>query len=135
MGRKSLQISYAHLNDCKGDISKKWYVEYSYRLPDNEKKHVYRIYDGLCSGTDEARRANAAKIISVVNDFIKSGEYLNHSADYSPIRRSDDHRPEVQVFNKAIKELQAETLIKRFLKYIKPTIRPKTYMDYSGKLA
>ena len=135
MGRKSLQISYAHLNDCKGDISKKWYVEYSYRLPDNEKKHIYRIYDGLCSGTDEARRANAAKIISVVNDFIKSGEYLNHSADYSPIRRSDDHRPEVQVFNKAIKELQAETLIKRFLKYIKPTIRPKTYMDYSGKLA
>jgi len=29
MGRRSKEIIYPHLNDCKGDLEKGWYVEFS----------------------------------------------------------------------------------------------------------
>ena len=135
MGRKSLLMSFAHLNDCKGDLSKNWYVEYSFRLPDKpSKKYVRRIYDGLCSGTDDERRAKAQVIVAVINDYLKSGEYLNHPADYTPIRESDHYRPEAQTFLDRVDGIRAKAIIARYLKSIKPTVRKKTYQDYSGKL-
>ncbi len=29
MGRRPKEIVYPHLNDCKGDVTGKWYVEFS----------------------------------------------------------------------------------------------------------
>lgn len=31
MGRTSKEIIYPHLNDCKGDVAGKWYVEFTVR--------------------------------------------------------------------------------------------------------
>ncbi len=135
MGRKKLLMSYPRLNDCKGDVSKKWYIEYSFRIPtDPNNKYTKRVYDGLCSGSADDRYARAQVYIGVIEQYLKSGEYLNHDANYLPIRSTDDYRPEVQTFNAAARELQAATLLKRFQSAIKPTIRPKTQMDYKGKL-
>ena len=134
MGRKSLQMTYPHLNDCGGDLNKKWYVEYSFRLPNDDKKHVFRNYDGLCSGTAAQRRNKAAKIIAKLTEYLKSGEYLNHESNYSPVRQSDTHRPEVKMYQDKLNDIRAAKVIKRFLAAVRPTIRPKTYSDYSGKL-
>ena len=135
MGRKALLMTFPHLNDCKGDLSKNWYVEYSFRLPNHpEQKYVRRVYDGLCGGTSQERRQRADVMIAVLTDYLKSGEYLNHPADYTPIRATDDYRPEVQLFNAKVEERLAAAVIARFLKTITPTLRPKTVMDYTGKL-
>ena len=36
-------ISFPRLNDCKGDISKFWYVEFSFRLPESDTLHKLDI--------------------------------------------------------------------------------------------
>ncbi|MCL2597085.1 MAG: hypothetical protein FWD66_05385 [Paludibacter sp.] len=54
MPRKSSIIIYPFLNDRKGDLSKQWYVEYQYRVPDSDKPFRFRIYEGL-SGTAKER--------------------------------------------------------------------------------
>lgn len=135
MGRKKILLSYPRLNDCKGDLTGKWYVEYSFRLPDDpEKKYTQRVYDGLCSGTSEERRARACVYIEVLTNYLKSGEYLKHDANYIPVRNTDDYRPEAQRWNAAVSELQAAHLLSRFMEAIRPTIRKKTQQDYEGKL-
>jgi hypothetical protein len=36
-----------HLNDCCGDLTKKWYVEYSIRNPQSGKMERIWIYDEI----------------------------------------------------------------------------------------
>lgn len=86
------------------------------------------------SGTADERYASAKSMISRITEYLKSGEYLNHDENYNPVRIGDEYRPEQQAFVAKQKELLAGTLIPRFLKHIHPTIRPKTRMDYKGKL-
>ena len=134
MGRKTLLVSYPHLNDCKGDLSKKWYVEYAYRLPGETDKHTYRVYDGLCGGTEQSRRQAADKLIKKYTEYLKSGEYLNVQESLEPVRESDTHRPEQQRYEEVDRSLRAAPLITRFLKYVRPSVRPNTFKDYKGKL-
>lgn len=134
MGRKTLLVSYPHLNDCKGDLSKKWYVEYAYRLPGETDKHVFRVYDGLCGGTEQSRKQAADKLIKKYTEYLKSGEYLNVQDSLEPVRETDTHRPEQQRYEEIDRSLRAAPLITRFLKYIRPSVRPNTFKDYKGKL-
>ena len=134
MGRKTLLVSYPHLNNCKGDLSKKWYVEYAYRLPGETDKHVFRVYDGLCGGTEQSRRQAADKLIKKYTEYLKSGEYLNVQDSLEPVRETDTHRPEQQRYEEIDRSLRAAPLITRFLKYIRPSVRPNTFKDYKGKL-
>jgi hypothetical protein len=47
MTRRRKEIIMPHLNDNNGDLTKKWYVEYSIRNPKNGKMERIRIYDGI----------------------------------------------------------------------------------------
>ncbi|GHV43241.1 hypothetical protein FACS1894180_1730 [Bacteroidia bacterium] len=51
MGRKHAIIIYPSLKDYQSDLSKKWYVEYHWRVPGEKEPHRERIYKGLCEGS------------------------------------------------------------------------------------
>ncbi len=45
MARRQKEIIMPHLNNCGGDLTKKWYVEYSIRNPKTQKTDHF-IYSG-----------------------------------------------------------------------------------------
>lgn len=47
MGRRQVMYILPRLRDCKNDLSKKWYVEYSYRNDRTGKLERFRIYEGI----------------------------------------------------------------------------------------
>lgn len=134
MPKKANLINYPHLNDRGGDLSQIWYVEWSFRLPNERKSYRFRSYDGMGAGTAESRREAAQKVISQVNEYLKSGAYLSHGSNYNPVRQGDDYRPEAKEYKQRQRELQAWVQGDRFLKYTKTRLRKKSYTDYKGKL-
>lgn len=134
MSKSKKLINFAHLNDQQNDLSKCWFVEYSFRLCTDGTLYRRRIYDGLGSGTADDRRKIAAGMIAQVNEYLKSGEYLNHSSDYTPVGISDGYRPEQQRFMAKMEELKLYRLIPRFLEYKKPALTRKSYQCYCSRL-
>lgn len=47
MPRNQATVKFPTLNDKGGDLSKKWYVEYFYRVPNESKPRKRRISEGL----------------------------------------------------------------------------------------
>lgn len=134
MARPKRLINFAHLNDQHGDVTKCWFVEYSFRLPQSDQMYRRRIYDGLGTGTAEQRHQLAARIIDHINDYLKSGEYLNHDADYSPVGLTDSYRPEQQRYDAALARLQVRSLVPAFLTERAPSLRKKSNQDYKAKM-
>lgn len=127
-------ISYPKFNRVNGDLTKRWYVEFSYRLPADEQLHRYRVYTGLCSGTAEERDRIGNELIAYYTEYLKSGEYLHQEPNLDPLKLTENHRPEQKQWMRAKKEILLDTLIARYLDYIKPNVRKKTLQDYSAKL-
>lgn len=127
-------ISYPRYNRQNGDLTKRWYVEFSYRLPSDEELHRYRVYSGLCSGTVEERDAIGNYLLEYYNDYLKSGDYLNQEPNLNPLKQSESHRPEQQRWMREKKSMMIDALIPRYLDHVKPNIRKKTHQDYSTKL-
>lgn len=127
-------ISFPRYNRRGGDLTKKWYVEFSFVAPDGEQ-HRYRVYNGLCKGTADERDQVADKLVQYYTEYLKSGEYLNTEPNLNPLKEKETYRPENQRYAQAHSELLVGTLVDRFIKYIKPTVRIKTYQDYKCKLA
>jgi len=63
MGRKQAIIIFPHLNDHGGDLNKKWYVEYKWRVPGETVLRQERFYRGLFEGTKQYRYKLAAKAL------------------------------------------------------------------------
>ena len=76
MGRKQTLIIYPHLNDHGGDLSKDWYVEFKYRIPEKKKIVCERIYKGLQVGTVNERLERANQIIDEKTIWLNSGGHL-----------------------------------------------------------
>lgn len=127
-------ISYPRYNRQNGDLTKRWYVEFSYRLPSDEELHRYRVYSGLCSGTVEDRDAIGNYLLEYYNEYLKSGAYLNQKPNLNPIKKTDSHRPEQQLWMREKKAMMIDALIPRYLEYIKPNLRKKSHQDYKTKL-
>jgi len=77
MPKKIAIIIFPHLNDCGGDLSKDWYVEFRYHIPGESNMRKERIYKGIYSGSEESRRKEAAKVIREKTKWLKSGAYLD----------------------------------------------------------
>ncbi|MDR1381352.1 MAG: site-specific recombinase, partial [Tannerella sp.] len=74
MARRQKELVMPHLNDCCGDLNKKWYVEYSIRNPQSGKMERVRIYDKINGySTYNERFDFAQKIIKTLSDGIRSG--------------------------------------------------------------
>lgn len=134
MARTKQLINYAHLNDQHGDLSKCWFVEYSFRLPGTDTYRRKRVYDGLGTGTEAERRAIAARHIEAINQYLKSGEYLQHDANYSPVSLSDGYRPEQKRYVEALESMKLPAAIRGYIAYKQPTLKPKSIQDNRSKL-
>lgn len=127
-------ISYARLNDAHGDTSKNWYIDYSFRMPNDDKVHRYRVYNGLCAGTADQRRRKAGKMIKKINEYLKSGEYLNHDADYSPVLSHEDFREETKRVHQAEQAATVSKLLEGYKRDIQVRLRKKSWQTYQSKL-
>lgn len=127
-------ISFPRFNRQHGDLTKKWYVEFAFRVPGNDKQFRYRVYNGLCSGTADERDAVGKQLIEYYTEYLKSGKYLNAEPNLNPLKEKETFRPENKKWMDAHKELLVDALAKRFLKTIEPTLRKGTMKDYKGKL-
>ena len=133
MRTKSL-IIYPKYNRCQGNLNRKWYVEFAFRLPANDDLHKHRCYTGLCSGSAEDRDRIAKKLLDYYTEYLKSGAYLHQEPNLDPLKEVDSHRPEQQKYMREKKSLMIDSLVPRYLDYIKPNVRHKTHQDYSTKL-
>ena len=132
MSRNANLINYPKLNDKHGDVSKTWYVGYSFRLPCDNQTYKFRV--NICSGTAAERYQDAQRYIDILNDYLKTGEYLNYPANYQPVRARDNYRPEHQTFTSAEDAQRIGAFSNRFLQAIAPRLRPKSIQDYRSKL-
>lgn len=136
MGRKKSLIILPHLVDAGGDLSKKWFVEYSCRNPHSGKMERFREYAGFAKlETAEERRALAEEIIRSINGKLASG--------WSPFTK----RKEVTYQDRLISESFAKrwgreresavtlrTYLSDFLALKEATVIPHSYQTYRSKL-
>lgn len=136
MPRTKSLITYPRLNDCRGNLNKKWYVEWSYRLPDNiERRHLERTYDGLCAGTADERYARAYAIIKEKTEWLKSGAYLCQDDRTEPVKQlQNDCRPEAALFEEERLRLTARYNVDKYIASLQATWAPKTKETYKARL-
>lgn len=128
-------ISYPTLNDKNGDPTKDWYVEYSFRLPGDDQLHRYRICRGLRRTVPiDQRYTIAAEIIRDRTEYLKTGVYLDHPDDTSPLRKDDTHRPEHQRFTERSEQYRLPYIIDRYMQDMKGTIRLGSFRKYQGEM-
>lgn len=133
--RTKTLISYPKYNRKNGDLSQKWYVEFSFRVPGDPNPHRYRVYTGLCNGSADERDSIAEKLVMYYTEYLKSGEYLNSEPNLNPLKPSETFRPEHKLWMDKYAEQHLDHLIPRFIKHIKPSVKPKTLHDYKSKLS
>ena len=74
MGRKKQLMVLPHLVDAGGDLSKPWFVEYSFRDPRTDRMKRERVYAGFSKlKTKEERYALAEKLVQEYGDKLRSG--------------------------------------------------------------
>lgn len=135
MGRKQTLIIYPHLNDCGGDLSKDWYVEYKYRVPGNNKLISERIYKGLQVGTVEQRKAFAAKIIAEKRKWLDDGKHLTPESKTRVYIDELEYNSVTRLYGKIKNELPTiRQNISEYLTYIKEQKTAVTYSNIQTKL-
>ena len=135
MARTSKKIILPHLNDCGGDVSGKWYVQYSVVHPQTGKKIRPRIYEGFDKfSTAKQRYAYADLIIEEYTDKLKSG-WLPFEL---PIVEYEDALAYHNSKTFAPKTVKAASLISplftEYLDWKKPRVAPSSLEDYRSKL-
>lgn len=134
MARKQTLIVYPHLNDCGGDLKKDWYVEWSFRIPGEEKPRRQRAYSELRKPTAVERYEAANIVIDEKTQWIKSGEYLNGNPDRVYIDELI-YRQEAKLYGQArtgIATLRSN--LSDYLKVIRQQVNDKTYQNYQSKM-
>ncbi len=135
MGRKQTLIIYPHLNDCAGDVSKDWYVEFKYRMPGNPKLISERIYKGLQVGTAEQRKSLAAKIISDKRKWLDNGGFLQPENKTRVYVDELEYNSVTRLYGKIKNELPTiRQNISEYLTYIKQQKSAVTYSNIQTKL-
>ena len=134
MSKKQAIIIFPHLNDCGGDLSQKWYVEYRWRVPGEEKPRKERIYKGVYSGTEKERRKAAAIIIREKTEWMKSGGHLQGNVKKV---YADEllYRNEAKLYGEVQEHVvTTRTNLSEFLVEMKEKINAKSYENYVSKL-
>jgi len=134
MPRKQTIIIFPHLNDYKGDLSKKWYVEYKWRVPGEVDQRKERIYRGLFEGTRASRYKLAKEIIKDKTEWLKSGAYLQGNVKKV---YADEllYRNEAKMYGEARKQVvTTRTNLSEYLTVMKEKVNAKSYESYVSKL-
>ncbi len=133
MVRKKSLIILPKLKDAGGDISKKWYVEYSCRNPHTDKMERFRHYEGFDELlTAEERYAYAEKIINQLLEKLSKGlPYEEEKKTYQ------DELIYKQVADRwGMKKegvVTIRTYLSEFLSMKKASVNSKSYQTYQSK--
>ncbi len=133
MSRKKV-IILPKLYDYDGDLSKKWFVFYSYRDPASGKMNRFKVYDGISEKNTIVTRTNQAN--KIIEEFTK--KILNGWTPYqdsSMVIYSDNLK-----YHKATENYsRIRKSNKKFNYYINMYmdnlngVRPSTYTTYKSK--
>lgn len=136
MPRNQIIIKFPKLNDKHGDVSKKWYVEYFYRVPGEDAPRKRRVSTGLCVGTATERYARASQIIADVTKQLKSPDLLRMKPeDIRPVLADDTAtRPEAERYARRATAIRVENMTAEYLKELRASVAQKTYETYKSKL-
>lgn len=135
MGRKAKEIVYPHLNDCKGDVKGKWYVEYSVLNKITGEKVRPRIYDGFDKLTTyKEKKTHADKIIKEYTQKLDSG--------WRPFENPEIEFEDALAYYNAItfkgkktrKKSFIQPLFTDYLNWKKPYVALTTWEDQKSKL-
>lgn len=66
-------FTYPQYYNYRGELSKKWFVYYSYRNPFTGKMQRIREYEGLTIGTAKERNAAAKKLVHTITQKLNAG--------------------------------------------------------------
>ena len=135
MARKRSLIILPKLKNCGGDLSKKWYVEYSCRDPQTNEMKRFRHYDGFAElETVQEREAYAEKIISEIKLKLEKGEdpfserkvtYQDELIYQAAAARWGNQREGI---------INIRTYLSDFLLMKKAEVSHSTYQTYCSKL-
>jgi hypothetical protein len=131
---KQKKIGWPHLNDCGGDVIKKWYVEFSVTNVTTGEKVRTRIYDGFdLLKNAEAKYDYAEKIIREYRDKLESGW---RPFDTRPVNQYSDElkyhgAAKIAGRNTATKSYILP-LLSEYLKWKQPAIKHTSYLDYQS---
>ena len=135
MGRRKVKFVLPRLIDCGGDLSKEWYVEYSYRDERIDKLERYRIYEGFKQiDTAKKRQEHAQKIIKEITDKILSG-WTPFDLESVVINNRIAYNIQARFYG--VRETTDKNLfyyINTFLEEKSPILKKKTHQDYTSKL-
>jgi len=135
MSKKQAIIIFPHLNDCGGDLSKDWYVEYKYLIPGETEMRKERIYKGVYSGTKASRIKEANRIIKEKTEWLKSGAYLSSNSVKKVYADELLYRNEAKMYGEArLQVVTTRTNLSEFLTFMKEKINAKSYENYVSKL-
>lgn len=135
MGRRQLAVVLPHLVDNGGDLTKEWFVEYSFRDPHTGKMKRFREYAGFKKlGSAEERYALANTIIGNLKKKMEDG--------WSPFERETVTYEDALLVQKYAERWGREkesivtirTYLSEFLLQKKASVTEKSYQTYRSKL-
>jgi len=134
MARKQTIIVFPHLNDCGGDLSKKWYVEWQFRIPGELNPRRERNYSDLNKLTAKERYKAADIVIKEKTEYLKSGQYLNGN----PKKVFEDellYRHEAKLYRQVSSTTSTiKNLLSNFLAHQKQKVNKKSFETYVSKM-
>lgn len=135
MARKKEILVLPTLNDCGGDLTKEWYVEYACRNPHTDEMKRFRHYKGFKKlKTAKERYALAEEIIAGLKERIRTG-------DIPFMEKKRSYQDEL-IYASAAKRWGAEredtvtlrTHLSEFLEAKRPEVIPHSFQTYRSKL-
>lgn len=141
MPRRKRIIVLPRLNDRKGDINKRWFVEYQVRNEKTDKMHRFRVYEGFETilektkkSTIEKRTTFAQTIIDEYTEKLKNGwtPFKEEAVIYED---EIDYHNLAQVYGRKKKgNITIRGVLSAFLSSKKREVRPKTFESYQSKI-
>ena len=134
MARKQILMVFPRLNDCGGDLSKEWYVEWSFRIPGEAKPRRQRAYSEMRKPTADERYSAAKIVIQEKTEWLKSGEYLLGKPDRVYV---DEllYRQEAKLYGQARTGIVTlRTNLSEFLSVIREKVNNKSYQNYQSNM-
>lgn len=136
MARRKSIVIMPRLNDSGGDLSKKWFVEYSCRNPQTDKMQRFRIYDGFGNLSNSRERyQHAEKIISKISSELNNG--ITPFTTEQTVIYEDElmYHSMARVYGKKKSSVVTiRTYLSEFLKLKEVEVIHRTYQTYCSKL-
>lgn len=135
MGRRQMAVVLPHLVDNNGDLSKDWFVEYSFRDPYTGKMKRFREYSGF-------KKLKTAKERYDLADDVIAGLRAKMEEGWSPFEREKVTYEDALLVQKYAERWGREresvvtirTHLSEFLLLKKSSVTEKSYQTYRSKL-